>query len=296
MKFSIIIPVYNTEKYLKRCLDSVLNQTYDNYEMIVINDGSTDNSKLVLNEYKSNSKIKIIEETNHGVSYTRNLGMEHAQGDYILFLDSDDYYELDLLETLSKNITDEEMLRFNYYELKNETKTSYKTLECKNKKGKEIFKDFIESKIMIETPWMYAIKKEYMSMYKFSINKYHEDFGLMPIMLYHCNNFSSINYTGYIYNRENEISITSYTCDDKELKKAMDTLYFFKEVKLKEKDPHLLSFYSNGAILRIKNLSGNYKKEYIKELKKEKVYNYVLTNNIKRKMKKIFLKIFFTLH
>lgn len=92
-KVSIIIPVYNVENYLSECLDSVLAQDYDNYEVILINDGSTDKSLNIANNYisKFNDKLKIISQSNFGQSSARNCGLKIAVGDYIYFLDSDDY-------------------------------------------------------------------------------------------------------------------------------------------------------------------------------------------------------------
>ena len=93
-KFSVIIPVYNTEKYLKKCLDSVFNQSFSDYEVIVVNDGSTDGSIDIINEYKV-ELINLEKKETIGPSYARNLGVSKAKGEYILFLDSDDYYEPD---------------------------------------------------------------------------------------------------------------------------------------------------------------------------------------------------------
>ncbi|MDR0646255.1 MAG: glycosyltransferase [Elusimicrobiota bacterium] len=98
---SIIIPVYNVEKYLSRCLDSVINQTYKNLEIICINDGSHDNSKTILEEYqKRDPRIKIIRQENKGVSSARNTGLNICKGDYIGFVDSDDHTALDFYDKL----------------------------------------------------------------------------------------------------------------------------------------------------------------------------------------------------
>ena len=89
-KVSIIVPIYNKEKYIKKCIDSILNQTYSNIEAIVINDGSTDNSDNIMKSY-NNKIIKYYSRKNHGIGATRNFGLKKATGDYIVFLDSDDY-------------------------------------------------------------------------------------------------------------------------------------------------------------------------------------------------------------
>ena len=92
VKISVIIPVYNDEKHLKECLDSISNQTLDDIEIICINDGSTDSSLEILNEYSTDKRITIITQTNQGSAIARNKGLDIAQGEYIGFLDADDIY------------------------------------------------------------------------------------------------------------------------------------------------------------------------------------------------------------
>lgn len=93
---SIIVPVYNSEQQLRRCIDSLLSQNYYNIEIILINDGSTDNSLAIANEYESkDGRVKVYDQINGGVSHARNLGLSKANGDYICFVDSDDYVECD---------------------------------------------------------------------------------------------------------------------------------------------------------------------------------------------------------
>ena len=94
MKISVIIPVYNTEKYLKECVESVLAQTYHNLEILLINDGATDSSPQICESYaKQDARIKLIHKENGGLSDTRNTGIKQCSGDYVLFLDSDDYWD-----------------------------------------------------------------------------------------------------------------------------------------------------------------------------------------------------------
>lgn len=95
---TIIVPVYNTEKYLRRCVDSILNQKYNDYELLLINDGSTDKSKMICEEYAAqDSRIKLVNKTNGGSASARNLGLNMARGEYIAFVDSDDYVHRDYL-------------------------------------------------------------------------------------------------------------------------------------------------------------------------------------------------------
>lgn len=108
---SIIVPIYNTEKYLHECLDSIINQTYANFEVLLVNDGSTDSSGIICQEYvERDSRFRYFEKDNGGVASARNLGLEHSEGTYITFIDSDDWVEqnyLDVLYTaLKENDTD----------------------------------------------------------------------------------------------------------------------------------------------------------------------------------------------
>ncbi len=107
-KVSVIIPVYNVEEYLSQCLDSVVNQTYENLQIICIDDGSTDNSLKILNKYaEQDNRITLKSQKNQGVSVARNTGIYAADGNFIAFLDSDDWWEPDLVNNaVSKLLTD----------------------------------------------------------------------------------------------------------------------------------------------------------------------------------------------
>ena len=113
MLFSIIIPVYNVESYLRECLDSVLAQTFDDWEAVCVNDGSTDGSASILEEYAvQDTRFKVIVQPNGGLSAARNTGLNNAQGDYILFLDSDDWLEPDAMQTLADHMAGKDMVCF----------------------------------------------------------------------------------------------------------------------------------------------------------------------------------------
>lgn len=104
---SIIVPVYNVEKYIRRCVDSLINQTYKNLEIILIDDGSPDNSGAICDEYaKLDNRVKVIHKENGGVSSARNVGLDSASGEYIGFMDSDDYITPDMYEVLYNNMVD----------------------------------------------------------------------------------------------------------------------------------------------------------------------------------------------
>ena len=104
-KISVIMPIYNIEKYLKRALKCLINQTYSNLEIILIDDGSTDKSGKICDEYaKKDNRIKVIHQKNAGVAVSRNVGIKHATGMYIGFVDSDDIFSLDMYNILYQNM------------------------------------------------------------------------------------------------------------------------------------------------------------------------------------------------
>lgn len=114
IKFSLIIPIYNVEQYLRDCLNSVIAQTYPDYEVICVNDGSTDGSLAILEEYqKKYDKITVISQQNKGLSGARNTGIRTAKGDYLFFLDSDDWIEPNTLEILAQKQRGEDLVCFN---------------------------------------------------------------------------------------------------------------------------------------------------------------------------------------
>lgn len=139
VKVSVIVPVYNVEKYLKRCLDSITKQTLKEIEIICINDGSTDNSLEILQQYAcKDSRIHIIDKQNEGLSVARNTGMKIATGEYIGFIDSDDWVDLEFFEKLylsaKKNETDVavgEIVRLHKFHRKKHLKIEKETVTNK---------------------------------------------------------------------------------------------------------------------------------------------------------------------
>ena len=104
-KISVIVPVYNVEQYLERCVDSIINQTYKNLEIILVNDGSTDNSGQLCDKLaKKDNRIRVIHKENGGLSDARNVGIDEAKSDLIGFIDSDDYIDEDMYELLINNM------------------------------------------------------------------------------------------------------------------------------------------------------------------------------------------------
>ena len=116
MKYSVIVPIYNVEEYLERCIKSILRQTIDDYEVLLVNDGSLDGSANVCKQYLNNDKIRYFEKENGGLGDARNYGIDRANGEYLVFIDSDDYVEENLLECIDNAIEkyDSDVVIFDY--------------------------------------------------------------------------------------------------------------------------------------------------------------------------------------
>lgn len=116
-KVSIIVPTYNGEKYIKKCVESIMNQTYSNIEIIIVNDGSTDSTKKIIEELKrKDNRIKLYSNKNKGVSFSRNFGIDKSTGEYIFFVDSDDHIKPNTIEIMMDIIKkyDCDVVRCNY--------------------------------------------------------------------------------------------------------------------------------------------------------------------------------------
>lgn len=294
-KFSIIIPAYNVEKYINKCLKSVFNQTFKDYEVIVVNDGSTDNTKKYIEPYD----VLLINKKNSGLSSARNTGVSYAKGKYLIFLDSDDYIEKDLLKEINKSLfNNPDIVRYQAQEVYDNTnrKTPYPEKPFTNKKGVEAFNEIVKFHY-VENAWLYAIKKDYYEKnnYAFSINKTHEDFGLIPLIIIKSNKVNSIDYIGYNY-RQRENSIMSSNSYNKVLKKVEDFYYHYKYL-INEIDKTNLnskifkSFIANSLILKITELNNNDYKKYKNKLIEDKVFDNLLDDTLPRKIKKILIKM-----
>ena len=198
VKYSFIVPVYNTSKYLKKCLDSLVKQTFKDFEIIIVNDGSTDNSSNIISKYQDTYRnIKVINQKNQGLSMARNNGVKEANGEYLIFIDSDDYVEKNLLKEVDKEIKDAEVLR---YQVISENEDGNNKIDFNEKafdmvNGYQAFK-YLSNYHFVEPACFYAIEKTYYINNKFSFKKdvYHEDFGLIPYVRYKARKVKSISY------------------------------------------------------------------------------------------------------
>ncbi len=177
-KVSVIIPVYNVEKYLKKCVDSVLNQSYQDFEVILVDDGSTDNSGKLCDEFKS-EKVTVIHKENGGLSDARNAGTEIAKGEYVTWIDSDDTIHADYIKILismaEEYHTDMSIGEILSYKENTEIvyeKKDYKTFVFT---GHEAFERMLRGKLHSTSACGFLIKTELAQKYTFPYGKYHED-------------------------------------------------------------------------------------------------------------------------
>ena len=207
---SVIVPVYNVEKYISKCLDSLVNQTLKNIEIIVVNDGTKDNSQEIVDRYvKKYSNVKSYIKENGGLSSARNFGLEYAKGDYIAFVDSDDWIELDMYEKMyAKAISDDfDMVVSDLkYVYKNKTVNASSNID-KDIYGKENLKKYMTK--IYPVAWNKLYKKElFNTNIRFKLNVWYEDVEFIYRLYPYINNIGVVNKPLYNY-LQREGAITS---------------------------------------------------------------------------------------
>lgn len=306
---SIIIPVYNVEKYIRNCLESVINQTVKNIEIIVIIDGSLDNSSNIVYGFaKKDKRIKVIDRENKGVLYSRIEGVQHSNGEYIVFLDGDDTLMLNSIEIMIQAITLEQadIVKGNYIKqlkntvIKNKSYVTEKKTFSKAEYEPFIY-DLLYQDIYFNSMCYCMIRKQLLTDISLEYDlKYGEDLITMLELILKSNKITII--PEYIYNYNiNENGITLTKNEDKMKKKITDTIKVYNrlfdyvdiyEITNKEYYRELantkLLFYLTMHFLNLFTMTKNYKKAFedlqnslknidIKKINKEylKKYNVI---------------------
>ena len=229
MLFSVIIPVFNVEKYLRACLDSVLNQSFSDWEAVCVNDGSTDGSASILAEYAAkDDRFRGVEQPNGGLSAARNTGMKNATGEYVLFLDSDDWLETDALETLAGNLDGEDMLCFSgrrYLELENRFLPSDQLEERIYLSGMDYYNEnaLLRRDFAFVCVVLRAYRRSFLdeNALRFKEGIFHEDNLFTPLACYFARRVKVLNRCLYDY-RVRDNSITT-TYNEKRLRDLLGT-------------------------------------------------------------------------
>lgn len=221
IKFSVIMPIYNCTDFLDKSIQSVLYQDYDNWELILIDDGSTDNSLDICLKYQKNDKrITVISQKNEGPSVARNKGLELANGDYIVFLDSDDWLDNNLFKYIAKIAKAKDIDAFvGTFNTILETDNAYPLMSEKinrkyvnNCSSENVLHYFYRLRLVL-TVWRFIIKRDVFlkNEIEFIPNILHEDEEIMPILLTKCNSFHLVPFAFYNYRIRNHSITTSKT-------------------------------------------------------------------------------------
>lgn len=228
---SVIVPIYNMEKMLSRCIDSIIHQSYTDLEIILVNDGSTDNSlQLCQNYAKKDKRVKVLNKKNGGLSSARNYGIDHAQGEYISFVDSDDWIDNDFYEILSRDI-----LLFNcdivisYTYNINEQGEKWRPYKAKSILFEE--RAGLECNLGCGYPcddvvWNKVYRKELFDEIRFPEGRIHEDTFIMAKIVSKASRIYFDDRTSYYYlQRKGSIAHTEFNI------KSLDKFYAYVEIE-----------------------------------------------------------------
>ncbi|HEV0865066.1 TPA: glycosyltransferase, partial [Streptococcus pneumoniae] len=259
---TIVIPVYNVEKYLKRCIDSVISQEWDKYEVILVNDGSTDASPNICEEYAQKYHfISVIHKENGGLSETRNTGLSHANGKYVFFLDSDDWITKDMFRNLSKMIMEQnyDILQFGMQMFHSE-REELKNVQCKEKNfnSSDAFKNMlsVEGITSFATDKIYKRELFEKNGIEFPIGYFYEDLGTVYKLILSAKKIYLTTQVYYCYFIGNDAAITKQWSE----KKISDVYKFHKKIfnvsSLMVSDDIFLSksYYNNGLVYLLMKL------------------------------------------
>lgn len=304
---SIIVPVYNVEKYLERCIDSLVNQTLKDIEIILVDDGSTDSSGRICDEYaKKDKRIKVIHKENGGLSQARNFGLDIANGRYLQFVDGDDFIHKQMVEilydTIINNNADISICDFDkVYE---NTKIKYKKLDY-NTINVKIYNNIeslnqLYSKDVIKfvIAWNKLYKKELFTNLRYRDGKIHEDEFIIHELLFKSKKVVYIPLKLYYY-LQREDSIMKSTFGIKRLDGLdayRERIEFFKKINERELVEKAVFIYSREFYIyyyKLKNQVDNSKK-YLRKIKKDYIMliKDIIINPYYTKKEKIIIIIF----
>ena len=307
MTFSFIVPVYNVEKYLAKCLDSLLQQTDPDFEIIVVNDGSPDRSQAIIDDYAARypDKIKGFVKENGGLSDARNFGIARSKGTYFLLVDSDDYLHPCTLEHLHAAIENGNPDLIGFH-LVGVTEAGKRLNEIRkplisNCSGEDATIALVENKMMFEPACGFAYRRDYWNQYQFSFMKgiYHEDFALIPLVVLRAGKVSTIDLDAYNYVCTDG-SITRTPTPERIRKLAEDLLkgYDFLVAACHQtpvQNPMArkmyLAYLANSVIFRLEALDGDTKVWFRKEVISRKVAGNLISNTPKRKLRKLLIRL-----
>lgn len=271
-KVSIVVPIYNVEKDLNRCVDSLINQTLKDIEIVLVDDGSPDVCPEMCDEYANqDSRVKVIHKKNGGLSDARNVGLIEASGEFVLFVDSDDYIRHNACEILYSNAAKDnlDVVVGDAIRIENHTETTMSHAEVsldKIMKGTEFLKEQLEYYGMHMVAWLNLYRKEMLINNELFFKKgtYHEDEQWTPRVFLKANKVKYANLTFYYYIIRNN-SITKKKDKSKNGIDLINTCYELEKIYRKIEDRELIELLNNYLVMLFLNaihIGNLYDKEY----------------------------------
>lgn len=288
-EISIIVPVYNVEKYLENCIESILNQTFKDFELILVDDGSTDNSGKICDIYeKKDSRIKVIHKNNGGLSSARNAGLDIACGKYVGFIDSDDsihprMYEIlyDLIKKYESDISCCNYKKiYDIFKDEYENVNSLEVIEMSNIEAiKNLYDKEIGVKLVIACNKLY--RKNLFDNIRYKVGRVHEDEFMAHRILYNCKKITYVDNELYYYlQREGSImSQISYKRKVDTLLSKSDRMRFCNKVGLTSMSDNICKTYEFEFFNLYKQLlnEDSENAEFLKEIRRDFILNlYIL--------------------
>ena len=305
---SVIVPVYNTEKYVEKCINSILNSSFKDLEIIIVNDGSTDNSEEIIKKIIEENKdfnIKYLKKENGGLSDARNFALPYVTGKYISFIDSDDYIDVNLYKNLEKYMKqDIDLIKFKMKKV-DEAGNILEKLDgpvFEKCTGEEGYKKLCVDDKFLDPACIYLYKTKFFkeNNFKYAKGLYHEDFGLTSLIILKASSFVSTKEFGYYY-LQTKNSITRNKDYKKEIKRAKDLIKHYDNMiekidndnyKISKESKILIKrYFTNTLLLKSYDLKEENLRKYLEELKKRKLYKNIKVENLKQLIKKILLMI-----
>lgn len=290
--YSIIVPVYRVEKYLSQCIESILSQTYRDFELILVDDGSPDSCPAICDEYaKRDNRIKVIHKENSGSVSARNTGLRVAQGEYICFVDGDDFVLSDMLETYERELCNKKVdmictgysLYYGKHDIKTVLPHGKNGIYTKRQMNEELYTKMLSttpffSFYICPTVWSKCFRKSLVEKICVDIPdgiSLGDDVGVTYPALLRANSISILNYTGYMY-RQNLDSMT-HTYDENLYKKIRTLIVYLKSIEksMGWEAGNQINEYAVYLLILAKNNEFKYNKSDTYRIKKNNMRRYL---------------------
>ena len=244
-KFSIIVPIFNSEKYLEKCINSLINQTFKYIEIILVNDGSTDNSEKIIKKYTKDIRVVYLKKENGGQGSARNMGLKNAKGKYICFLDSYDYVDIKMCEKMYEaSLCKYDIVVCDYFITNREGNDSYITILNRDSGKLDNYEYFFTG----ACPWNKLYKKTFLDKinFKFPEGIIYEDFAVIPTLSLYNPQIYYLKeaFVHYVQSDNSTMRAEKYKMKHEDIFKAADYLYnILKKTKYQDELTYLMAYH-----------------------------------------------------